>query len=226
MPSEAIEAAREVYGDGLVTLMQVLPPLAAQIFFLSPMSSMKEIYKTGSVGSLPLLPYSMMMANGFLWMAYGLLSGDQTVIAANVPSLILGTAYTVLFLKYRNPKNNYSVPLGASFLAMFLVTFFWATSEPPAALRFIGLTGCAVLILMMGGPLATIQQVVRDRSTSTIPFPMAVATAVNCALWSSYGLLVAHDVFIYFPNLVGLGSGLAQLALFAVYGFAAKNEER
>ena len=57
-------------------------------------------------------------------------------------------------------------------------------------------------------------------STRNLPFPMAVATVVNCVLWLMYGSLVTHDPFVWAPNVLGLTSGLVQLALFARYGIA------
>ena len=64
------------------------------------------------------------------------------------------------------------------------------------------------------------QEVIETKSTKSLPFPMAVATVVNCSLWASFGGLVIHDPFIWAPNILGLASGLTQLGLFAKYGFA------
>ena len=38
-----------------------------------------------------------------------------------------------------------------------------------------------------------------------------------------FRLLVIDDPFVWFPNVLGLGSGIAQLALFAKYGFHTEN---
>jgi hypothetical protein len=40
----------------------------------------------------------------------------------------------------------------------------------------------------------------------------------NSLSWSAYGLLVANDVMIYGPNLVGLFLSSIQMLLFAVFG--------
>eukprot|EP01059_Diplonema_ambulator_P008743 TRINITY_DN18467_c0_g1_i2.p1 TRINITY_DN18467_c0_g1~~TRINITY_DN18467_c0_g1_i2.p1 ORF type:complete len:222 (+),score=33.03 TRINITY_DN18467_c0_g1_i2:77-742(+) len=219
MSEGLIEAAKLQYGAWPVLLLQVLPPLAAQIFFLSPMSTMKDIWRSGTVGMLPLLPYSMMMANGYLWVVYGVLKADNSVIAANIPSLLLGVFYTAWFLKHRNPKIAYTMPLLAACVSITIVTISWLTTVTATAISLVGLTGCIVIVLMMGGPLATIRQVISDRSTATLPFPTAAATFLNCSLWSLYGLLIVDDIFIYAPNLMGLASGTAQLCLFFKYGF-------
>ena len=65
-------------------------------------------------------------------------------------------------------------------------------------------------------------------STPSAPstFPMAIATVVNCSLWLGFGLLVIDDPFVWFPNVLGLGSGIAQLALFAKYGFHTEADKK
>jgi uncharacterized protein with PQ loop repeat len=93
-----------------------------------------------------------------------------------------------------------------------------ATMAPAAAQAVLGWAGCAVVVAMFSGPLQVIMGVVKSKSTKDLPFPMAVATVANCTLWGSYGALVIHDPFIWAPNVLGLASGLAQLALFAKYG--------
>ena len=49
-------------------------PVVASVVFLAPLPTIQNIVKEKSVGSLPLLPYSSMVVNSFLWAAYGALS--------------------------------------------------------------------------------------------------------------------------------------------------------
>ena len=75
--AERLAEARLVYGDLLVGALQILPPLFAQFVMFAPFTTMQEVKAAGTTGDLPLLPYSMMMCNGFLWMCYGWLAGDK-----------------------------------------------------------------------------------------------------------------------------------------------------
>ena len=97
-----------------------------------------------------------------------------------------------------------------------------------AALARLGLAplGCAVVVAMFSGPLMVIKEVIDTKSTKNLPFPMAIATVVNCSLWLGFGLLVIDDPFVWFPNVLGLGSGIAQLALFAKYGFHTEADKK
>ena len=75
--AERLAEARLVYGDLLVGALQILPPLFAQFVTLSPVTTMQGVKAARTTGDLPLLPYSMMVCSGFLWMCYGWLAGDK-----------------------------------------------------------------------------------------------------------------------------------------------------
>ena len=97
---------------------------------------------------------------------------------------------------------------------------------PELAQTSLGYLGCAVVVAMFSGPLMVIKEVIDTKSTKNLPFPMAIATVVNCSLWLGFGLLVIDDPFVWFPNVLGLGSGIAQLALFAKYGFHTEADKK
>jgi solute carrier family 50 protein (sugar transporter) len=46
-------------------------PLVSSGVFLSPLPTVQNIIREKSVGNLPLLPYSSMCVNSFVWMTYG-----------------------------------------------------------------------------------------------------------------------------------------------------------
>ena len=46
-------------------------PIVSSGVFLSPVPTVLNIMKDRSVGNLPLLPYSSMCVNAFMWMTYG-----------------------------------------------------------------------------------------------------------------------------------------------------------
>ena len=85
----------------------------------------------------------------------------------------------------------------------------------PAAI--IGNVAVIMCVLMFGSPLSALKTVLETKSAKSIPLPFTIATIVNCFLWSVMGLLDVHDFNVYFPNLLGLVCGLAQLALKLIY---------
>ena len=50
-----------------------LAPITSVLCSLAPLPTIREVSRTKSVGSLPLLPYSSMTANGVIWALYGYL---------------------------------------------------------------------------------------------------------------------------------------------------------
>ena len=50
-------------------------------------------------------------------------------------------------------------------------------------------------------PLPT--QVLSTRDAESIYAPLTLAQCANCALWTSYGIFAAKDVFVYGPNGIG-----------------------
>eukprot|EP00755_Sulcionema_specki_P019266 Sspe_Gene.69009::Locus_40670_Transcript_1_1_Confidence_1.000_Length_929::g.69009::m.69009/K15382/SLC50A, SWEET; solute carrier family 50 (sugar transporter) len=215
-----IAAAKAAYGATTVGFLQVAPPFAAQFLFFSPLATIREVQKAGTTGKMPMLPYTMMACNGFLWMTYGVLTGDMTLIAANMSALVMGSYYCMQFLKYKAPETDVKTPIMLAGSAALAVTGMAAAMPTAQAIDAIGMTGCAVVVAMFGGPLSAIQTVLKEKSTASLPFPMAIATTINCTLWLAYGWFVLLDPYIWGPNGLGLLSGVVQLLLFARFGFA------
>jgi len=53
-----------------------LAPVTSILCSMAPLPTIHKISETKSVGTLPLLPYSSMTANGFIWTLYGSLVGS------------------------------------------------------------------------------------------------------------------------------------------------------
>lgn len=204
---------------GMAKLLQVLPPVAAQVVFLAPMQTMREFKRNGTTGGVSPLPYTAMALNGYLWTIYGGLNNDPTIMLANVSGFILGTYYMSTYATYR-PKDVSMTPHYAVGATVMSAAALAAVALPvETAIPLIGFTACAVVVVMFSGPLASIQTVLKEKSTASIPFSFTLATVVNCVSWAAYGYLVINDPFVWGPNTVGLAAGLVQLGLFAKFGF-------
>ncbi|ETO23208.1 hypothetical protein RFI_13977 [Reticulomyxa filosa] len=68
-----------------------------------------------------------------------------------------------------------------------------------------------------GEPFGTVQQVVKDKCTESMPFAISLAMTLNGFSWFGYGWMVTGDPFVYVPNALGFLSGVVQLSLFAIY---------
>ena len=60
----------------------------------------------------------------------------------------------------------------------------------------LGTIGCALAVLLMGSPLATLSTVIREKSTASMPFGTSLMTWGNAISWSLYGLMIANDPMV------------------------------
>jgi len=122
------------------------------------------------------------------------------------------------------PKNASNLPgtvnQHVKFVLFFLISSVLIVGclAKDISLNIIGKLGVSVCILLFASPLSTLKTVVRTKSASSIPLPFTLACMLNCFLWSVAGLLEMKDFYIYFPNILGLASSVAQLSLRILYG--------
>jgi solute carrier family 50 protein (sugar transporter) len=195
-----------------VTTLQFAGPM----FFLSLQGSSvmtaKEIYKNRSSGDLSPLPFISLFTNSFIWSLYGFLMMDPTVLIPNGCG-VFSSLYCILAF-HKNaiikPKKLY---VGS--LIILLTALLLAISNK---VRFIGILGCVLSVLLSASPLAVMQTVIRDKSTAALPFVTSFVIWLNSISWLLYGVLVAHDILIYGPNILGFLLASIQMTLFATYG--------
>lgn len=199
-----------------------LAPITSVLCSLAPLPTIREVSRTKSVGSLPLLPYSSMTANGVIWAMYGYLVDSPQVKWANIAGTLLGSYYFREFKKYS--------PIGASSLPgtmnqhiiivswiVLLNTFVVSKLDKETAAEIVGKEGVLMYIILFASPLAAVKNVIATKSADSIPLPFTIASTINCSLWSVVGLFLWKDFNLYFPSIMGLLCALAQLFLKGIY---------
>ena len=131
--------------------------------------------------------------------------------------MLFGLYYTNEYRKYAPAGSMTKYYLGAAGVVA-AVTGMALTLPTAAAAQYIGLTGCALAVILMASPLATLKTVIATKNTSAMPFATSLATFMNAASWTGYGVLVAHDPIVWGPNVLGLAAACVQMGLFAKYG--------
>mmetsp|Transcript_45346 Transcript_45346/g.96433 ORF Transcript_45346/g.96433 Transcript_45346/m.96433 type:complete len:280 (-) Transcript_45346:400-1239(-) len=206
-----------------VDLCATVAPCGAILCFLAPLPTILQISRDKTVGSLPLLPYSSMVANAFLWVTYGILKEQPSIWAPNSVGVVLGSFYFAAFVRHCGPSAS-DLPgtagqhlrgTGAVVLFALGLTLGGAVAD---ASEIIGKVGVFFCVVLFASPLAALKTVVVTKSAVSIPLPFTVACFVNCLSWSVLGWYKMNDFNIYFPNLLGLSCAVAQLALKGMYG--------
>jgi solute carrier family 50 protein (sugar transporter) len=184
-------------------------------------ATIRKITTDRNVGSLPLLPYSTMLASAFLWCMYGILQNESKIWSSNGIGLVFGSYYFVEFLKHC-PKSSPTLPGSKEHhiqaVAAVITTTVVATYTLTKPAVWIGRVAVAFCIILFASPLAALQTVIQQRSARSIPLPFTIASVLNCFTWSVVGWRQMNDVNVYLPNLLGLSFGLVQVALKLYYG--------
>ena len=198
--------------------LTVVPPVLLQGVFVSPLPAVRGYIKDGTTGDASVAPYALMVANGTVWLTYGILIEAPTVALPNVTAVALGMYYTYTFHKYKPEDAPFAPYVIAAPSVASLAIGTALVLEPEAAAHTVGLIGCGVLPAMFAGPLAAARKVVASKNAAAIPLAFTLFSTVNTITWIGYGLLVIDDVYIWGPNVIGLGAAFAQLGLVALYG--------
>lgn len=199
-----------------------LAPVLSILVCLSPVPTIQRIVNREDVGNLPLLPYSAMVVNGTLWLAYGVLTENPTIWSCRGFCLCVGLYYMTRFIQF-SPKSAPTLPGTVNqHIAGVLLGFagvsaliFSHVMNNPAWL--LGKLGILTVVAMFASPLTVLGIVIKSKSAEDIPLPFTSAIAVSCFLWSVYGIGELHDLHIIIPNVLGLVLALLQLTLKAIY---------
>jgi solute carrier family 50 (sugar transporter) len=208
-----------------LTWCGTLAPFASLVVFLAPVPTMTQIGRDKTVGGLPLLPYSTMVASTFVWIMYGILKSEPKVYVTNLVGFACGLLYCWNFIK-NLPMDRSKVNLPGSLRTHYQgVGLICATTLALAsfnareiAIPIIGLMGVIFCVVMFASPLSVMKSVIQTRSARSIPLPFTIASVVNCLLWSVLGIFQMKDLNIALPNVLGLACSVLQVALKLMYG--------
>jgi len=154
--------AAPLVGPLAVKFLSVAPALWCQIFWLSPLPTVRQFIADKSTGGLPPLGYFSMMANGWLWVCYGYTADmNLTIMLPNATGFVAGAYYTKQFLDHDSGKfDTQKLKIGSAAIMAGCVV---AAAGLPAetAQPLLGWVGVGVVIAMFSGPLTVIKEVHR-----------------------------------------------------------------
>jgi solute carrier family 50 protein (sugar transporter) len=189
-----------------VSLSSKFAPYASTVVFMAPIPTIMS----RKLGGLPLLPYSSMVANCFVWVVW------TTNAFGGGLGLLYCNEYRKLYPK-ASSEGIISRHLYAVVVIALLTTLLALALPDRMAKTAVGAEGVVLCLLLFASPLATLKQVIEQKSSKSIPLPFTLACLVNCFLWTIVGWFELHDFMIYTPNLFGLLFALAQASLKLLY---------
>lgn len=174
--ANVLNAATKAQPAAWVSLCSQTAPIVSSAVFMAPIPTIAKVRSSKSTGSLPLLPYSSMVVNAFLWMTYGILNKDSKIWSPNAFGLFMGLNYCLQFSK-NVPKNASNLPgtMSQHFRfgsMMILFTMLVATMLDRGTASFlIGKLGVVVCVILFASPLSTLKKVLATKSAKSIPLP-------------------------------------------------------
>lgn len=185
----------------MIPLLQTTQPLfastlkcAGPIFFLglqaSSVQTAMKIIKEKSVGKLSPIPFLCLLTNSIIWTMYGVLKKDLTVLIPNASGSLAGLGCALTYQRYSTQSNVMQV-----LTSIFIITGCIALAGSRQTV-LLGTIGCILAIALSGSPLATIQTVIRDKSTDALPLTTSLVTWLNCISWFLYGTILAKDIMV------------------------------
>lgn len=182
--------------------------------FASGIPTCLKIWKNRSTGANNPAPFLSLMLSCCLWLRYGLLIQDDNMVTINVVGLIFAIAYSLVFLVM---ADKISLALKNLFITIVLIAFIVTCAASSSDMIFFsGLAACVSSVVTSASPLAGLGEVMRTKSTESLPFLMIVLGFMVNLVWFIYGVLVG-DTFVSCQNLICFAFCSGQLALFAIY---------
>jgi solute carrier family 50 protein (sugar transporter) len=196
----------------VVSTLQIAGPILAVGVQAAALDTARKILSKKSTGKLSSLPFISLFTNCLIWSYYGILIKDMSVTVPNSIGVLAGLICTLIFQAFaeKKPIKEY----GAAISAVAVASYYFVKQET----QLVGYIGCALAVILMGSPLATLKTVISSKSTESLPLGTSLVTAANALSWTLYGILVAQDKMIFGPNSVGLFLALIQLSLYVIYG--------
>ncbi|XP_050531037.1 sugar transporter SWEET1-like isoform X2 [Daktulosphaira vitifoliae] len=198
-------------------VLSVSAAVSTYIQFLSGFLICLNFMKKGKVINESVFPFITGFLSCSLWLYYGVLKTNGTIIFVNTFGCLLFLMYTSIYFKY-SPKKNYVVNLMLLAVIIILLVYTDVQTEQVSenALHRVGLACCIMTMLFFAAPLSNLVHVIRVRNSESLPLPLIIMTFLVSTQWLVYGKML-RDKFIMYPNAVGCALSAIQLILFIVY---------
>ncbi|XP_066249483.1 sugar transporter SWEET1 [Euwallacea similis] len=203
--------------DNLKNILATTASICSVLQFLSGTVTCQKIVRNKSTGESSSFPFVSGCLSTSLWLRYGFLIQDTSIILVNTIGVSLFVSYVVVFFLYSLKKLHVLRQFLCSLLFLvFVLMKIHQTEELQVAHSFLGRVCMMVTILFFAAPFATIIHVIKVKNTDSLPYHMIVSTFIVCLQWMIYGVLL-QDTFVQIPNFLGCILSGIQLSFFVIY---------
>ncbi|XP_022907758.1 sugar transporter SWEET1 [Onthophagus taurus] len=206
-----------VYLENLQSVLSVTVSVSTILQFLSGVLVCKKIVERKSSGDISPVSFICGHLSTSLWLRYGFLIDNFSVIFVNSIGCLLFLSYTIIYGYYTIKKvilwRQFYISCTVLLLILAYSTYYRHDSDLQ---QNMGIICCVVTVIFFASPLSSAMYVIKMKNTSSLPFPLIVANFIVATQWYVYGVLL-EDQFIQIPNLLGSLLSLFQLLLFCIF---------
>ncbi|XP_056638326.1 sugar transporter SWEET1 [Diorhabda sublineata] len=186
--------------------------------FLTGTLTCQKVVQNKSTGDISAFPFVSGCLSTSLWLRYGFLINDSSIILVNTVGATLFFAYVITFYLYSINKTVILRQfLCCLFLLIIILLHIHNNVDNTELVRVhLGLMCCGVTVLFFAAPLASLLHVIKVKNTESLPYHLIFATFIVSLQWLIYGL-VLKDQFVQIPNFIGCILSGFQLSLFLIY---------
>ncbi|KAI6216053.1 Sugar transporter SWEET [Aphelenchoides besseyi] len=203
--------------DSLLSVLSVTATTSTFALFLCGLQICQRIRQRGSTDGTSVAPFLLTLISCTCWLGYGELRKDQTIIFVN------GVGFTVqaIYLYYYYIKTRSKSLLNRLLFLELVIAigtywFIYSDVSKEEKENLLGLVCMILNVSSIGSPLLDVGQVVRTKSTESLPFLLCAGNMAVSLQWVVYGILV-DDFYMKVPNSIAVLISAVQLSLFIIY---------
>lgn len=214
MQMEALALALEPHKDTVGMSAAVITVLQ----FFSGVFVVNDIRRKGSSEGFSAGPFLGGAVFSLLNVQFGQMLMDDAMIKVNLIGLALNVVYVCAFYWYTvgSAKNKVWGQIGAAG-AIAIGILAYVQYEDPLVVEFrFGMILTVILLLLVGMPLLGLGEILKNKSTEGLPFPIILSGSFVSLSWLLYGVILRSN-FLVVQNVIALALGLIQLSLFVIF---------
>lgn len=184
-----------------------------------------DIYKQGSTRGIGIMPFLGGVVMTILNLQYGYILRDDTMIQVNMFGLALNIIYVVIYFNYSQQKVKVWAQIGLAGAVSAALIGYAQTEDPKLVETRFGTIITAFMFYLIASPLFGLKEIIQNKSTEGMPFPIILSGTVVTFMWLLYGIILRNK-FLVVQNVVALLLCGSQLSLFVIYPSKPKGKDK
>ncbi|CAH0702059.1 unnamed protein product [Spodoptera exigua] len=175
-----------------------------------------DIYKQGNTKGIGIMPFLGGVIMSVLNLKFGYILRDDKMIQVNLFGLALNIIYCMIYFNYTQEKMKVWAQIGLAGAFSAGLIAYAQMEDPKLVENRFGTIITAFMFYLIASPLFGLRDIIKNKSTEGMPFPIILSGSIVTFMWLLYGIILRNK-FLLIQNLVAVVLCGSQLALFVIY---------